>query len=113
MARVKLLEVSSAVRGYHYYRYTWNPLKDEGLLYERVEDNPCDIFALKVMNSNKEIRGHLPLKISRSSYFLILRGATWNCTVTDENYYRSLIVQGGLEILCKLRRSMVPTSHIY
>ena len=39
MERVEILEVASAVREFHYYRATWNPLQDEELVCEREEDN--------------------------------------------------------------------------
>merc|ERR1719494_223529 len=42
---------------------------------------------------------------------LILRRASLNCFVTHESYYRSPIVQDGLEILCKLHVRMFPTAH--
>ena len=51
------------------------------------------------------------MQISRSSYFQILGGATLAYLVTDESYYRSPIVQGDVEILCKLRVRMIPTLH--
>ena len=89
------------------YLSTWTPGKDEELLCEREEDNAYNIFATKVMDSREEMVGHLPKEIFCSSYFLILCGATLNCIVTDDSYYHSLIVQGRLEILCKLHVSTV------
>ena len=91
----------------YYHLSTWTPGKDEELLCEREEDNAYNIFATKVMDSREEMVGHLPKEIFCSSYFLILCGATLNCIVTDDSYYHSLIVQGRLEILCKLHVSTV------
>ena len=111
MARATILEVPSALRGFHYHRATWTPSQDEVLICEKEEDNPYDVFAIKVIDGRGIIVGHLPMEISRSCFFLILRGSTLNCIVTDKKYFRSPIVQGGLNILCKLRVQMVPTSH--
>ena len=69
------------------------------------------MFAIKVLDSRQQIVGHLPMEISRSCFFLTLRGAALSCIINDTKYYRSPIVQGGLEILCNLRVHMVPTSH--
>ena len=68
---------------YSYRPSTWNPIKQEELLCEKEDDTPYDIFALKVMDSRGQIVGLLQKEISRSSYFLILRGAPLNCIVTD------------------------------
>ena len=99
MARAEILtEVPSAVRGFHYYRATWNPR-------EREEDNPYNVFAIKVIDDNGRIVGHLPMEISLSTSFLILRGATITAV------RRSPIMKGGLEIPCKLIIRMLRTSH--
>ena len=111
MAQATVLEVPSAVRGFHYYCATWSPRRSEELTCEREEDNPYDMFAIKVLDSKQQIVGHLPMEISRSCFFLTLRGAALSCIINDTKYYRSPIVQGGLEILCNLRVHMVPTSH--
>ena len=73
-------------------------------------NNLLVIFA-NVIDGRGIIVGHLEIEISRSCFILILRGATLNCIGTDKKYFRSPIVQGGLEILCKLRAQMVHTSH--
>ena len=112
MARAEILtEVPSAVRGFHYYRATWNPREAEELVCEREEDNPYDVFAIKVIDDNGRIVGHLPMEISRSTSFLILRGATITAVLTETHYRRSPIMKGGLEIPCKLIIRMLRTSH--
>ena len=46
--------------------------------------------------------GHLPLEISRVTKFFIDRGATVIAELTTDYYRRSPLVQGGLEIPCKI-----------
>jgi len=72
--------------GFHYYRVTWTPSQDEVLICEKEEDNPYDVFAIKVFDGRGIIVGHLPMEISRYCFFLILRGATLNCIITDKKY---------------------------
>ena len=64
-------------------------------------DTPFDAFAIKTVYLDKVITGHLPHKISRVTKFLLNRGAVTykEITLTHE---RSPIMQGGLEILCKV-----------
>ena len=40
----------------------------------------------------------LPREISRATRFFLLRGGMVHLKVTDENYRRSPLIQGGLEI---------------
>ena len=44
------------------------------------------------------IIGHLPREISRATRFFLLRGGMVHLKVTHENYRRSPLIQGGLEI---------------
>ena len=46
--------------------------------------------------------GHLPMEISRVTKFFIDRGATVTAELTREYYRRSPLIQGGLEIPCKM-----------
>ena len=46
--------------------------------------------------------GHLPMEISRTTKFLIDRGATVTAELTSDHYRRSPLIQGGLEIPCKV-----------
>ena len=65
-------------------------------------DTPFDAFAIKAVNSDKVITSHLPHKISRVTKFLLNRGAVTYKEITLTHYERSPIMQGGLEILCKV-----------
>ena len=44
------------------------------------------------------IIGHLPGEISRATRFFLLRGGMVHLKVTAENYRRSPLIKGGLEI---------------
>ena len=44
------------------------------------------------------IMGHLPRDISRATRFFLLRGEMVYLKGTDENYHRSPLIEGGLEI---------------
>ena len=52
------------------------------------------------------IIGHLPREISSATRFLLLRGEMIHLKVTDENYRRSLVIQGVLEtpfeVICEI-----------
>ena len=65
--------------------------------------NPFDRFAIKVceLGSTTPI-GHLPRKISRVTKFFMDRRAIITAQLTSEHYRRSLLVQGGMEIACKV-----------
>ena len=110
MAYNKTLEFTSAVRGYHYYRTFWKPEPNQILNCYYENDNAFDRFAIKVCEFGKEIPvGHLPKEISRVTKYLLDRGATATATLTGEHYRRSPLVQGGLEIPCKVSVTMPGT----
>ena len=57
-----------------------------------------------------QILGHLPMEISRATKFLLDRAIEVKAEVSANYYRRSPLVQGGLEIPCKLLvRIQVPT----
>ena len=64
--------------------------------------NPFDRFAIKTVKENGEIVGHLPREISRVTKFYLDRGATMYCELSSNHYRRSPLVQGGLEIACRV-----------
>ena len=63
------------------------------------------------LKTNKDgvIRGHLPREISRVTKFLLDRGARMTAILTSVNYRRSPLVQGGLEIPCRVKITMANT----
>ena len=72
--------------------------------------NPFDCFAIKVCKvGNENAVGHLPREISRITKFFMDRGAIVSAQLTSEHYRRSRIVQGGMEIACKVTVKILGT----
>ena len=100
---VKLLEFASAIRGFHYYRNWWQPEVEEVLDCAHEADNQYDYFVIKTcQRTDGSIVGHLPTEISRATKYLLLRGSTVTATLSSTSYRRSPLVQGGLEIPCRV-----------
>ena len=72
-------------------------------------ENAFDLFAIKICKSEGQIVGHLPMEIARVTKFLLDRGAVIIATLNTTNYRRSPLVQGGLEIACKVTVRMPGT----
>ena len=103
MAYVKIFEFTAVVRGYHYYRKYWNPEPEQVLNCYHERNNAFDRFAIKVCEiGNETPLGHLPMEISRTTKFLIDRGVTVIAELTSDHYRRSPLIQGGIEIPCKV-----------
>ena len=110
MTCVKYFQFSAAVRGFHYYRKSWLPEPEQTLNCFHEEGNTFDRFVIKVFEKDKnEIAGHLPMKISRVTKFLLDRGANVSAKLTSTHYRRSPLVQGGIEIPCVVTVSMPGT----
>ena len=50
---------AAAVRGYHYYKQFWKPIKNEALSCLQEKFNFYDSFAVKTVRKNGEAVGHL------------------------------------------------------
>ena len=110
MSYEKIFEFNAAFRGYHYYRRFWVPKSSQSLCCYFEPDNPFDNFAIKVCEEGKSTPvGHLPWEISRATKFFIDRGATVKAQLISEHYRRSPLVQGGMEIACKVTVSIPGT----
>lgn len=97
-------EYSAAVRGYHVYRKTWLPKFGEQLDCYFEQNNMFDCFAIMVCEKNeRKIVGHLPKEVSRITKFILDRGAVVTAEITSHHYRRSPLVQGGLEVRCKVK----------
>ena len=93
---------SSAIRGYHVYKSTWQPFIGEHLELERENGNAHDRFAVAVIKicparRTQTIVGHIPREISSIIWHFLSHGG--KCTVTEIKR-RSPLVQGGLEVPC-------------
>ena len=63
-----------------------------------------------MQEKNGSIVGHLPMEISRATKFLLDRGTTVTATLTSTYYRIAPLVQGGLEIPCKVEIRMPSTA---
>ena len=97
----KTSEFSSAVRGYH-YKNTWFPQKSEVLDCYHQFENTFDMFSIETCKSNGQILEHVPREMSRVTKFLLDSGAVVQATLSITHYRRLPLVQGGLEIACKV-----------
>ena len=110
MAYAKLFEYSSAVCGYHYYRKYWQPQAHQKLECVHEKDKPYDFFAIKTANITSGMTVlNLPMETSCVTKFLLDRAARVFTILTSANYYISPLVQGGLEIPCRIEIYMAPT----
>ena len=106
----KGIEFTATVHGYHYYRRFWKPEPLQKLNCFFEEDNPFNLFAIKVCEIGKTTAvGHLPREISRATKFFIDQGGRLPVTLTSEHYRRSPLVQGGIEIGCTVTASIPGT----
>ena len=96
---LKITEFSAAGRGYDYYGSIWFPEKEEQLDCSHDFDNVFDVFAIKTSKPDGTVIGHLPREISRATKFLLDQ---ISAIITSTDYRRSPLVQGGLEIACKV-----------
>ena len=109
MGSTKKIEFDAAIRGFHYYKKYWKPKVGEILVCSHEDDNPFDIFAIQTCDENGATVGHLPRELSRVSKFLLDRGAVISAKLSSTRYRRSPLVQGGMEIPCKVFVEMRPT----
>ena len=70
---MKVLAISSAVRGFHVYKDIWKPSIGDKLACEREFDNCFDKFAIKVVN-NGEPRKFSKIAWYRFDFILVFGG---------------------------------------
>ena len=75
----------------------------EVLEAKQESGNPYDRFAIACTKKlpsrlTESVVGHLPIEVSRYTYYTILHGAKVTAMVVDTYHRRSPLVQGGLEI---------------
>ena len=80
---------SAAVRGFHFYRKAWVPTESEKRKCAHDKNYPSDDFAIKTRNNSGQTVGHLPMKLSRITKFLIDRGAKVEAHLSSANYRKS------------------------
>ena len=91
----------SMVRGYHVYKHVWDANIGETLPCEVESGNASDPYAVAVKEGST-IVGHVPRAISAVCNLFLRRGGTIVCHVNGTKRYSADLVQGGLEIPCKL-----------
>ena len=86
----------------------WKPGKGEILECLHEENNPYDVFSIKVCKSNnvRSAVGHLPMEISRITKFILQRGARVQRMVIGKHYRLSSLIQGGFEVPCLVTVTM-------
>ena len=94
--------IDCCIRGFHFYQEIWNPVIGEHLSCEREPRNAVDRYAVATVRGDGAVVSHLPKKISTMISFFIRRGGQLTCTVTGKRCHTSDLIQGGLEIPCKL-----------
>lgn len=110
MAYNKTIDFTAAVRGYHYYKAFWKPEPIQVLDCFFNHYNAFDRYAIKVCEiGNSTPIGHLPKEILRITKYLLARGAIATVILTSDHYRRSPLVQGGLEIPCKVSVTITGT----
>ena len=104
----KSIVFSAAVRGFHVYKMSWKPEEEEILESLHEENNPYDVFSIKVCKSNnvRSAVGHLPMEISRITKFILQRGARVQRMVIGKHYRLSSLIQGGFDIPCLVTVTM-------
>ena len=75
--------LDSCVRGCHVYKDLWNATPGETLTCKRERGNRNDVF----VQSNGNIVGHIPRKISCICTLFICRGRVLNCLITGLRRY--------------------------
>ena len=100
-------EFTAAVPDYHVYQKIWQPELTETLVCIHQRQNEFNAFSVKTVRAiDNATVGHLPREISRSTKYLLDRGATVKAVITCSYYRRSPLFQGGLEIPCLVTVSM-------
>lgn len=89
------------------YKAIWeNPIIGEELKCQREVGNshdPLAVAVLKQMDGHDTIVGHISRRISVSCNAFIRRGDIIQCTVIGSRRYNVDLIQGGLEVPCKLK----------
>ena len=92
----------SVIRGHHVYKDIWIPVTGEELICQHEIGNLRDPFAVSVLKG-ATIVGHVPHRISAICSMFLQLGGSIDCTVIGTRQYSRDLVQGGLEVPCKLK----------
>ena len=95
------MEFNSVIRSHHIYKEIWNPFLGEELQCKMEHGNVHDIYAVAVTR-NDIVVGHLPRNISTPCHLFLRKGGTISCVINGARRYSADLVQGGLEVPCRL-----------
>ena len=98
----KMYSFDAAITGYHYYCKYWQPEVNQKLYLLRERDNAFDVFSTKACDAEGKIVDHLPMEVSRITKFLMDCGARLTATLRMTYYFKSPLMQGGLDIPCSV-----------
>ena len=93
---------SVIIRGHHVYKDVWTPVIGEELISQQELGNLRDPFIVSLVKGTT-IVGHMPRKISAICFMFLQTGGIINCCVISGRQYSRDLVQGGLEVPCKLK----------
>ena len=110
MSNEKIFEFTAVVRGFHHYRRFWVPKSSQKL---DCSYKPYNSFCwIRNQSLWRGVWSSSRLFSERnfsSNKFFIDRGANITVTLTSDCYRRSPLVQGGMEIACKVTASIPGT----
>ena len=93
-----------------FFKKTWKPVLNELLDCFYEQGNDFDYLSIKTCKKDdNETVGHLPREISRSTKFLIDRDARVTSQITSSHYRKSPLLQGEMEVQCKVSVTMPGT----
>ena len=102
MARYHEESLDCRIRGFHVYQDIWTPVNGERFTCIREPINVIDRYAVAIAKDDGTVVGHLPRKISTVISLYILQRGQVAVEVTRTRRHSTDLVQGGMEIPCKL-----------
>ena len=99
--------INPAICGFHYYRKYWSSKIEENLVCSHGRNNAFNICSINTCKEDSETFIHLPCEFSLK--LLLERGARISAVLMSPHYRRSHLVQGCMEIPCKVTVEMSPT----
>ena len=93
-------EFESFITGHHVYKDIWTPVIGEELQCYMEDDNPHDRYAIKLVNKNNAIVGHVPRDLCKSCRYALYSGGKITAVVTGRRENRR---SNGLEVPCSYK----------
>ena len=101
--------INSTICGFRYYRKYWSLKIVENLLCSHGRHNAFNIYSINTCKEDRETIIHLPCEFSHALKLLLERGAKISAVLMSPHYRQSHLVQGCMEIPCKVTVEMSPT----